>query len=265
MQYVPVHIRHLLTTLLLVFLSLTARAQFLDCTTGFFMAPTADMNPSGTFMITNTFLDRHATNDNYWQYDTFGYGFDITLWSRVEIAYVMVLVNGSQMPGPISAWHRALRNQDRHFSAKLQLLKEGEFGLKWVPAIAVGVVDPTTGGTEDYISGDVSSGGNGYFNRYYAMLTKHQQTPIGEFGLHIGYQYSQRIDFPINDFCVGVNWRPKWIQDNQAKLNIFGEYDARTWNTGLVLSFYEDHFDLMVGLQNVQWLSWAVRYKIVLF
>ena len=50
-----------------------------------------------------------------------------------------------------------------------------------------------------------------------------------------------------------------------ASLNLIGEYDSRTWNAGMVFTFYKNHFDLMFMLQNMQWVSWGFRYKIVLF
>ena len=49
----------------------------------------------------------------------------------------------------------------------LTLLKEGEFGKSWIPALAVGVSDLVTSTGGEYIGSDVSGNGNGYFNRMY--------------------------------------------------------------------------------------------------
>ena len=66
-------------------------------------------------------------------------------------------------------------------------LKEGEI-WKWTPSIAFGVSDPVTGaGTGEYIgSSENISSGNGYFNRYYVVATKHFNTPWGVVGGHLG-------------------------------------------------------------------------------
>lgn len=60
-------------------------------------------------------------------------------------------------------------NQDRHFTAKVLLLQEGEFGLNWMPTLSAGLSDSLTGsGGGEYIGSEVDGGvGNGYFNRYY--------------------------------------------------------------------------------------------------
>ncbi len=263
------HIRVLIIVLLLLSTAAgPARAQFLqDGASGLMLAPSADMNPSGTFMITNTFLDPHVLPPFPWGYDTFGYSINITFWSRFEVSYVLTLMDGKRMENPPNAWWRAQNNQDRHFYAKFLLVKENEFGWKWVPAIAAGVSDPVTGAVngEYFGSTDKIDNQNGYFNRFFVSASKHFNTPVGDIGTHIGYQYSFRTDRPVKGLCGGVNWRPKWLQSEMASLNLIGEYDSRTWNAGMVFTFYKNHFDLMFMLQNMQWVSWGFRYKIVLF
>lgn len=261
----------LIAALMLAMTATPGRAQFLDSASGLLQAPSAEMNPSGTFMITNNWMDKHTLAAFPWGYRTFQYGFDITFWSRFEFAYVMTIIDGSKMPDddpndPLEPYWKIMFNQDRHFYAKIQLLKENEFGWKWVPSIAVGVSDPTTGGISgDYWDRNVKYGGNGYFNRYYAVATKHFNTKIGEIGVHFGYQYNQRLDYHLNGPCGGLNWRPKWVQNDWVRLNLIAEYDARTFNLGMVASIYKDHFDLMFEWQNLQWISFGIRYKLVLY
>lgn len=48
--------------------------QFADCSTGLLQMPTADMQPDGTFMITNNFLNKHSLATSGWNYNTFQYG-----------------------------------------------------------------------------------------------------------------------------------------------------------------------------------------------
>ncbi|MCR4824648.1 MAG: hypothetical protein K5849_04735, partial [Bacteroidales bacterium] len=74
-----------------------ARAQFLDGSSGLMLAPSGDMHPSGTFMITNTWLNPNVLPPFPWGYYTFGYSFNITFWSRFEFAYILTLINGKKM------------------------------------------------------------------------------------------------------------------------------------------------------------------------
>ena len=269
-QTIQASLRVVLIVLLLLPAARTARAQFLDGSTGLMIAPSADMNPSGTFMITDVWLNKHYLPvDLPWQasYNSFAYSINITFWSRFEVAYICTLSNGSKLPNPPNSWYQVLKNQDRHFLAKFQLLKENEFGWKWVPSIAIGVSDPVTGAVSaEYIeSMDQINGLNAYFNRFFVTISKHFDSGIGDIGLHAGYQYSLRFDWPYTGPCGGINWRPKWVQNDWVKLNLIAEYDSHVFNAGLVTSVYKDHFDLFAVWQNMQWFSFGARFKLVLF
>ena len=148
-------------------------------------------------------------------------------------------------------------------------MKEGEFGKSWIPALAVGVSDPTTADVNkyagiDYTDFDVTSG-NGYFNRYYAVATKHFSTPFGMLGAHLGYQYNRRAEFRYNGPCAAMDWEPVWLQkENVISTKLIAEYDARTFNIGFITSIWKDHFEVMVELQALKWFSAGVRFKTVL-
>lgn len=257
-------IRHILLTALLLLAGASARAQFLDSTTGLLQMPTAVMNPEGTFMITANYLNQHATPTR-WDYDTFGYGFDVALWNRVEIAYVCTLLYGRIKETIPDAGYDYFyyRNQDRHFSAKLLVLREGEFGKEWIPALAVGVVDPFTGGTlHDYLTPLQSD--NKTFQRYYAVATKHFNTSFGEIGAHLGYQFNRHYYYPLHSPCAGVDWKPVWLQTNWLSLDLVAEYDSRTFNIGFIASLWGDRFEAMFDLQALKWVSVGLRYKMFL-
>ena len=211
----------------------SARAQFLDCTTGLLSSPSADMNPDGTFVITNNYLNENQLTETGWGYDTFGYGFDITIFNRVEVAYVLTILDGKRRPEP-TAVDEIMFNQDRHFSAKFLLLRAGEI-WKWTPSIAIGIVDPTTGASKvGYLDPSAVESGNGYFNRFYIVATKHFATKIGDVGATLGYQYSLRLDRPINGPCGGITWEPKWTRNRWFNPTLIAEYDSRTPNLGPV-------------------------------
>lgn len=247
----------------LFLLSAPAFGQFWDSATGLLQCPSADMNKDGTFMITNNFMNKHSLPEAPWGYNTFEYGFHVDLWSRLEFGYVCVIFDGKrkQSPGDIDM---IMFNQDRHFNAKLLLLRESEFGIKWIPALAIGVSDPTTGSGGDYSKQGVDGGGNGYFNRYYAVMTKHFQTRVGAVGAHLGYLYNVRTDIPMNGPCAAIDWVPVWLNNRNYTLKAIAEYDSRTFNIGFIASFWDDRFEAMFELMAMKWVNFGVRYKLAL-
>lgn len=191
----------LIAALLAAAFGVISYGQFADCSTGLLQMPTAEMQDDGTFMITNNFLNQHSLPSSGWDYNTFQYGIYVSFWERIEIGYVCTIFNGSwNHKENQTEYERIMRNQDRHFVGRVCLLKEGEFGLNWMPALVVGVSDPTTGsGDAEYISiDDVSGTGNGYFNRNFIVLSKHFTTTFGRIGAHMGYQFNSRKDYSIN-------------------------------------------------------------------
>ena len=250
--------------------SLVCRGQFLDSASGLLQAPSAEMSPTGTVMMTANLLNRHSTPPA-WGYNTLGYGVSIVFLSRVEIGYVAALLYNEHHTvmdedGELKVY--VLKNQDRHFYAKFQLLKEGEFGISWIPALAVGTSDPTSAERAEIVDDskfDVGGTGNGYFNRYYVVATKHFPTPVGTLGVHLGYQYNLRSDLHYNGPCAAIDWKPVWLQrENIVALKLIAEYDARTFNLGFITSLWKDHIDVMVDLQALKWLSAGVRLKTIL-
>ena len=245
----------------------TGRAQFAGCSTGLLQMPTAEMPPDGTFTITNNFLNKHALPTSGWTYNTFQYGFSISLFGRIELGYVCTLFNdywkGSQTRKGV--W---LINQDRHFVGRIQLLREGDFGQDWLPALVIGSSDPITAvkGSGDYLDGDVSGSANGYFNRNYIVLSKHFETQLGRVGTHVGYQYNHRIDYSINAPCAGVDWRPTWFENKGIldEVDLVLEYDSRTINTGFIASIWDSRFRLMFELQGFRWINFGLRYNVLL-
>lgn len=77
-----------------------------------------------------------------------------------------------------------------------------------MPAIAVGMSDPTTGSGGDYLDLKTDGSGNAYFYRAFIAMTKHINTRIGEIGLHVTYLKNNRTDYPLNGLGWGINFRP---------------------------------------------------------
>ena len=256
----------LIAVLLAATFGVISYGQFADCSTGLLQMPTAEMQDDGTFMITNNFLNKHSLPTTHWGYNTFQYGIYISLWKRIEIGYVCTIFNGAWDPNPNkNEYWTIMRNQDRHFTGRVLLLREGEFNQNWMPALVVGASDPFTGTGGDYTDIDNTSGmGNGYFNRYFAVMTKHFNTAWGELGAHLGYQYNRRGDYPINGPCAGINWQPVWLQQKGIldNLNLIAEYDSRTFNLGMIASIWQNRFEAMFELQNFRWINFGLRYKL---
>ena len=238
-----------------------SKAQLTDGMTGLLHMPTAEMQKDGTVMIGGNFLNKHnLPNNRWWGYDTYNYFINITFLERIEISYICTLVQGK--PGTGYHWpeytYGKFVNQDRHFAGKIQLIKEGEW-WKHMPAFTIGVSDPTSGTGGDYTNMAVEGNGNGYFNRYFAAITKHLYfNNIGELGLHATYLKNKRTDYPLNGWGWGVNFRP----DFHKNLNVIIEHDTKTLNVGAIYSLWADHFNFLFELQDGKYVSCGLVYKV---
>lgn len=247
-----------LLSLVLFTISFLSRGQFLDCASGLLQMPSAEMNKSGTFMITNNLMNSKTLPADVWGYNTFGYGFNLTFWKRLEVYYTCVLFDGKKTPNPTER-DLITFNQDRHLGFKLQLLHTGDFGKQWLPDLAVGINDFDSG---MFFAGDR---GNGFFTRLYAVASKRFSTKMGEMCTHIGYQFNNWTYYPLSGPMAAVDWTPIWLQkENVIKTKLIAEYDARTLNIGAIVSLWREHLEAMVELQAMKWLSAGIRYRFVL-
>lgn len=254
--------KKLFLSLVFIFLSITVNAQLTDGMTGLLHLVNAEVQKDGTFMLGGNMLHKKNLPSPQWwvtksgYYNTYNYYINIALFDRIEISYICTLVKG-QPNWPSYTWDK-FTNQDRHFAGKIQMVKEGEW-WEYMPAIAVGVSDPTTGSQSDgYYYGGVEGNKNGYFNRWFAAVTKHFNVPYGELGLHATYLYNKRTDYPLNGLGWGVNFRPN-IHKN---LNLIVEHDTKTLNVGAIYSLWADHFNLLFELQDGKYVSCGLVYKV---
>ena len=128
-----------------------------------------------------------------------------------------------------------------------------------MPAIAIGVSDPTTGAGTDYSDMAVSGSGNGFFNRWFAAMSKHYHfNGIGEIGVHATYLYNERTDYHLKGWGWGINFRP----DIHQNLNLIIEHDTITLNLGALYSLWVDHFNLLFELQDCKYISAGLVYKV---
>lgn len=245
--------------LILLGLFVAVYAQFPYGTTGLLHMPTADMQRDKTFMLGGSFLSVGAT-PKHWNYDTYNYFINITFFPCLEVGYTCTLHKITIAEDGI---YNEFRNQDRQFSGRLRIIKEGQF-WKYMPAVVLGGNDVATRdwqGTsekeDDAGFGSPTTMGNGHWNRWYIAATKHLDLK-GELGLHVAYVYNKRIDYHLNGVALGANWKPYFHKN----LNLMAEYDSRTVNCGLGYTFWKDHINFVGELNDFKYISAGVIFKV---
>lgn len=238
-----------------------SKAQLTDGMTGLLHMVNAEVQKDGTVMLGGNMLHKENIPSPHWwgNYNTYNYYLNINILDRIEVAYICTLVQGKNNGyWPQQTWGKFV-NQDRHFAGKIQLVKEGEW-WKHMPAVAVGVSDPTTGAQSDgYYYGGTSGNGNGFFNRWFAAITKHFYfNQIGKLGFHATYLKNKRTDYPLNGLGWGLNFRP----DFHKNLNFIIEHDTKTLNVGTIYSLWADHFNFLFELQDGKYISCGLVYKV---
>lgn len=257
-----------------ILVCINALSQFTIGTTGLLNMPTAVMQQDKTFMFGGGFLEKHATPAR-WTYNTYNYYINITFFSWLEVAYDCTLHKAIECDPvygcdywPEQTWGK-FTNQDRNFSIRLRLLREGQW-WKYMPAIVIGSNDVTTrpGGDRKTNFSNPEGDGNGYWNRYYLVATKHLAIKnIGELGVHFAYVYNKRTDYPLYGPAFGANFRFQ-LSDSQFltkavnNLNLMAEYDSRTINCGFEYSFWKDYINAVVELNRCRYFSGGLVFKV---
>lgn len=265
----------LLLVLCLVLANLVqpVRAQFTYGTTGLLQMPTADMQRDKTFMAGAGYLKKEVTPTR-WNYDTFNYYINITIFPFLEIGYTCTLhkaLKNDLIYGDnywLPSTYGKFVNQDRNFSVRLRIWKEG-WWKPWTPQVVIGGNDVLgnswTGGS---LSSNSSSSRNGFYNRYYLAVTKHFDFEhIGELGAHLAYVYNRRADYRLNGPCAGANFRFSLPPTNFARkalngLNLMAEYDSRTINIGAEYSFWKDYINAVVEFNQLKYFSGGIVFKV---
>ena len=111
------------------------KGQALYGTSGLLHMPTADMQKDKTVMLGGNVLDKHPLS-TYWNNKnytyTYNYYINVTIFPWLEVAYTCTLVKGVKGNyWPEQTWGK-FRNQDRNFSGRLRLWKEG-WWKEWTP------------------------------------------------------------------------------------------------------------------------------------
>lgn len=168
--------RRLILFLLFFVMIGAVHAQFTYGTTGLLNMPTADMQRDKTFMFGSGFLEKHATPAR-WTYNTFNYYFDITIFPWLEVSYICTLHKAMEVDpayGPgfwVPSTYGKFVNQDRNFAVRLRLWKEG-WWKPWTPQIVLGANDALNNSWTEGSKIEMSSAtANGFYSRYYLVVT----------------------------------------------------------------------------------------------
>lgn len=265
--------------LVMLFLSANpVKAQSVYGSTGLLRIPTANMQRDKTFMFGANMIDVN-TLSHYWtrsEYHphTFNYFVNVTILPWLEVAYTCTLVKGihGSTYWPERTWGKFV-NQDRAFSARLRLWKEG-WWKEWTPQVVLGTVDPgshSLNGGGDIDFGGGSSGNHNYLTRYYVAATKHLDFDrVGELGIHAAFVMGRAMgEEEFQGPAVGANFRfhlPESSFLNKAVngLDLIAEYDACTINCGLKYSVWKDRINAVVELNEGRYWSTGIYFKVCL-
>ena len=227
-------------------------AQFPYGTTGLLHAPSAEMNAKHTVMVGGSYLHKEATPP-VWYYETYNYYLNFTFFPWLEMSYAMTLFKGYAIG--VSDAGSKYTNQDRHFSVRLRLWKEG-WWKAWTPQVVAGIDDPTTQESTYSSLVSVQGTGNGYWQRWYLAATKHIDWH-GTWGLHASYVANQRKDYPLHGLAYGVSYRPEVLHC----VTLLADYDSRHPSAGFRLSFCRDIIHLTGELYDGRYPSGGVYFK----
>jgi len=250
-----------------------ADAQFILGNTGLLHMPTADMQADKTVMIGGGSLAPEAT-PAAWDYRTYNYYFNITILPFLEIDYDLTLFSGESLKKASGSKNHFDKwaNQDRNFSARLRLIKEGQF-VSWMPQIVVGANDFLhTISTDDETGKRMGfwSSGNGYWGRFFIAATEHFNTwGAGILGAHVTYMYNERQDFLYKGVGAGIDYHLTLESDSfWAKavngLDLRAEYDSRAFNIGFSYSFWKEHINFVAEWFECKAFSCGVYFKFTL-
>lgn len=258
----------LIVCVLVILVPYKASAQYSYGTTGLLHMPTADMQQDKTFLFGGSFLNKNITPSPQWNYDTFNYYVNITIFPWLEIAYDLTLNKGRPTGyWPKKTWGKFV-NQDRQFAARFRLWKEGWY-YDWMPQVVLGTNDP--GSHEDHGGGKIvidDDKNTNHFTRFFLAATKHLVFDgIGEIGAHAAIIYSREDNNYFTRPAVGANFElnlsetdkwQKWVNG----LNLMAEFDGEGINIGSSYKIWRDNINVVMELHECKYLSGGIYFKL---
>lgn len=219
-------------------------AQLTYGTTGLLHAPSAEMQRDKTIMAGGNFLNKEITPPT-WYYHTYNYFVNATIFPFLEVAYTCTLFKAEHL-GLSEEGYSGFTNQDRFFSIRLRVLKEGQL-WKHMPAVVLGTSDPYTGSGGGTTS---PTEGNGYFCRFYLATTKHFNIGTERIGVHLSYVYNRRKEYKLNGLAGGITYSPSKLPD----LRLIAEHDSKDFAFGATYLLF-NHLHAQVELQKMKYFT----------
>lgn len=246
------NLKKILLSVMLMGVSVALSAQMTHGTTGLLNAPSAEMQDVKTVMLGGNFLNKELT-PNPWTYGTYNYFLNATIFPFLEIAYTATMFKAKSIG---IGWYtdpEKFCNQDRYFSARVRVLKEGQF-WKHMRAVVVGTSDPYTESGDGEIN---TVDGNGYFCRFYVAATKHFMWEKERFGVSVSYMYNRRRSNHLNGIAAGITYNPSVLPN----LRLIAEYDNINFSIGASYLLF-DQLHAQFQMQELKYFTGGLCYKI---
>lgn len=260
--------KYIIVACLIFLFPLRVLGQYSYGTTGLLHMPTGEMQQDKTFLFGGSFLNKNMTPNPQWNYDTYNYYVNITFFPWLEISYDLTLNQGK--PGkywPKRTWGKFV-NQDRQFSARFRLWKEGWY-YDWTPQVVFGTNDPGShernGGGKIIIDDEHNTN---HYTRFFLAATKHLAFEgVGEIGAHAALIYSREDNNYFTRPAVGANFElqllemdkwQKWVNG----LNLMGEFDGEGINVGASYKIWRDNINVIAELHECKYFSGGIYFKL---
>lgn len=228
-----------------------ASAQQMLGTTGGFNIPTAEMQPSGTFMgginyIGNGMIIGEVNNksDECWNFDynTGLFYLDFTPFSWLEVSFRETMLRSKVSKyGEIFDDYKYKRT-DRSISFRVRPLEEGQY---W-PAIVIGANDPW------------QDTGHGVYCSAYAVASKHIhfKSIASEFMVTLGYAKAIKNARNYDGIMAGLKYTPDFYRDGSLMV----EYDSQGVNVGIQARLF-NHLGLFAFTREFSVFNCGIRYE----
>lgn len=250
--------KRVLLTFMILLSACISKAQQWQGTRGLLHVPDAEMDSVGELRVGTHVLNKEMLNYSFsyvdeqgtsHRYNTLSYYINATPFSWISFSYVCVLFKYGD------GFFDDFTDKDRHFSAKIRILKEKEY----LPALAFGMDDVL----DTYQS---MSKGQYRFGNYYGVATKHFDLWGHQIALTLGYRHYLKASYQktnnerYNGVVGGVAYRPLFYQD----LRFMGEYDGAHVNVGADVKLWK-HLYLQFSMMGCKYPSGGICFSHDLF
>ena len=235
-----------------VCVSFTLSAQYTYGVTGLLHMPSAEMQDVKTFVVGGNYLHKQIT-PYPWTYGTYNYFLNVTILPFFEVAYTATMFKAKTIGIDWKVDGEKFTNQDRYFSARIRLLKEGQF-WKYMPSLVIGTSDPYTESGNGVIN---TTDGNGYFSRFYVAATKHFLIGTERVGVHLAYLYNQRRNYKLNGLAAGITYDPSFIPN----LRLIVEHDTKDFAIGATYELFKQ-IHMQFEFQDFKYFTGGLAYKV---